>query len=151
MKSTHEKQLTTWLRQQKKACGFYLYLTVIFGVLTGICLVGQAYLIARVLHGIIILDMPREEFTYAFGTLLGLIPLRAGFVFARERFAFEAGMLLRREIRRAVLDKIGQLGPAFVGANPRAAGPASCWSRSKTCTIIMRVTCPRWCWPVSSL
>ena len=113
-----EKELTIWLRQQKKACGIYLHLTVLSGVFTGICLVAQAYLIARVLHGIIILDLLRSEFNYVFGGLLGLLLLRAVFAFARERFAFEAGMRLRREIRGAVLDKLSRLGPAFVDGKP---------------------------------
>ncbi|HCY84152.1 MAG TPA: cysteine/glutathione ABC transporter permease/ATP-binding protein CydD [Desulfobacteraceae bacterium] len=113
-----EKQIISWLKAQKKACGFYLHLTVLAGVLTGVCLVVQAYLIAGVLHGIIIQARPRSDFTFVFGALLGLIFLRAVFAFARERFAFEAGMHLRREIRRAVLDKLGQLGPAFVGGKP---------------------------------
>lgn len=118
MDNSLEKQLTSWLKKQKKACGFYLHLTVLAGVLTGICLVVQAYLIATVLHGVIILDLPRAEFTFVFGALLGMVLLRAVFAFAREFFAFEAGMRLRREIRRAVLDKLAGLGPAFVGGKP---------------------------------
>ncbi len=118
MDKSLEKKLTSWLRKQKKACGPYLYLTVFSGVLTGLCLVLQAYLIATVLHGIIILKLPRTEFQLSFAILLGLILLRAIFSYARERFAFEAGKRLRREIRAALLDKLGQLGPAFVGGKP---------------------------------
>jgi len=113
-----EKQLISWLKRQKTACGIYLHLTVLSGVLTGICLVGQAYLIASVLHGVIILNRPRAEFSFEFIVLAGLALVRALFVFARERFAFEAGLRLRRQIRRAVLDKLSQLGPAFVGGRP---------------------------------
>ncbi len=118
MDKSLEKQLTSWLRKQKKACGFYFHLTVLSGVLTGFCLVGQAYLIATVLHGIIISNLPRSEFFFPFTVLLGLVFVRAVLAFARERFAFEAGMRLRREIRGAVLDKLGRLGPAFVAGKP---------------------------------
>ncbi|MCG8619858.1 MAG: cysteine/glutathione ABC transporter permease/ATP-binding protein CydD [Desulfobacterales bacterium] len=113
-----EKQLTSWLRQQRKTCGVYLHLTVLSGVFTGICLVVQAYLIARILHGIIILELTRSEFNFDFLGLIGLILLRTVFAFARERFAFEGGMRLRREIRGAVLDKLSRLGPAFAGGKP---------------------------------
>ncbi len=113
-----EKKLTAWLKQQKKACGFYLNLTVIFGLLTGFSLILQAYLISTILHGIIILELPRSEFNSEFLWLLALIPVRALLAFARERSAFEAGKKLRLHIRNAVLDKLSELGPAFIKGKP---------------------------------
>ena len=113
-----EKQLTSWLKKQKKYCGFYLNLTVIFGLLTGISLIVQAYLISTILHGIIMLDLPKSSFDQEFIYLLILIPVRALLAFARERSCFEAGKRLRLEIRRAVLDKINELGPAFIKGKP---------------------------------
>lgn len=113
-----EKQLSTWLRQQKKACGFYLNLTVLFGLLTGFSLVIQAYLLSTILHGIIILEVPKSEFTHEFILLLGLIPVRALLAFARERASFESGKRLRMQIRTAVLDKLTELGPAFIKGKP---------------------------------
>ncbi|MGB5446192.1 MAG: cysteine/glutathione ABC transporter permease/ATP-binding protein CydD [Psychromonas sp.] len=113
-----EKQLTSWLKKQKKACGFYLNLTVIFGLLTGFSLIIQAYLISTILHGIIILDLPKSEFSSEFVYLLILIPVRALLAFARERSCFEAGKRLRLQIRSAVLDKISELGPAFIKGKP---------------------------------
>ena len=118
MDDTLEKQLTAWLKKQSKACGFYLYLTVILGVLTGFSLIAQAYFIAAILDGIIILKLPRSEFNHAFVCLLALIPVRAFLAFARERSSFEAGKRLRLQIRNAVLDKLGELGPAFVKGKP---------------------------------
>lgn len=113
-----EKQLITWLKQQKHACGFYLNLTVIFGLLTGFTLVIQAYLLSTILHGIIILELPKSEFTQSFILLLALIPVRALLAFARERASFESGKRLRIEIRSAVLDKLTELGPAFIKGKP---------------------------------
>ncbi len=113
-----EKKLTAWLKEQKKACGFYLNLTVIFGLLTGFSLILQAYLISTILHGVIILELPRSEFSSEFLCLLALIPVRALLAFARERSAFEAGKKLRLQIRKAVLDKLSELGPAFIKGKP---------------------------------
>ncbi|AQS40103.1 cysteine export CydDC family ABC transporter permease subunit/ATP-binding protein CydD [Shewanella psychrophila] len=118
MDKSLEKQLISWLRQQKKACGFYLNLTVLFGLLTGFSLVVQAYLLSTILHGIIILDLPKSDFVHEFILLLGLIPLRAILAFARERASFESGKRLRLQIRSAVLDKLTELGPAFVKGKP---------------------------------
>ena len=113
-----EKQLTSWLKKQKKACGFYLNLTVMFGLLTGFSLIVQAYLISTILHGIIILNLPKSEFSNELLCLLALIPVRSLLAFARERSCFEAGKRLRLQIRSAVLDKISELGPAFIKGKP---------------------------------
>ncbi len=113
-----EKQLTDWLKKQKKACGFYLNLTVLFGLLTGFSLIIQAYLISNILHGIIISNLPKSEFNTEFFCLLALIPVRALLAFARERVCFEAGKRLRLQIRSAVLDKLSKLGPAFIKGKP---------------------------------
>jgi len=113
-----ERQLTAWLKKQKKACGFYLNLTVLFGLLTGFALIIQAYLISTILHGIIIDGLPRSAFDHLFIYLIALIPCRAVLAFARERSSFEAGKRLRLHIRRAVLDKISELGPAYIKGKP---------------------------------
>ncbi|MCG8689245.1 MAG: cysteine/glutathione ABC transporter permease/ATP-binding protein CydD [Desulfobacterales bacterium] len=113
-----EKKLAVWLKKQKKACGFYLYHTVIFGFLTGVALIIQAYLIADILHDIIISNIPVSELNKPFLLLLMLIPVRAILAFARERSAFESGRRLRLQIRNAVLDKLEELGPAFIKGKP---------------------------------
>ena len=118
MDDAAEKQLTLWLKKQKKACGFYLNLTVIFGLLTGFSLIVQAYLISVILHGIIISNLDKSEFSTEFFCLLGLIPVRALLAFARERVCFEAGKRLRVQVRSAVLEKLDKLGPAFIKGKP---------------------------------
>ncbi|MEG3754496.1 heme ABC transporter permease/ATP-binding protein CydD [Psychromonas arctica] len=113
-----EKQLTKWLKQQKKSCGFFLNLTVTFGVLTGLSLLVQAYLIASIIHGIVILELPTQALNHHFIGLLCLIPVRAALAFARERSSFEAGKRLRLQIRQQVLDKLCELGPAYIKGKP---------------------------------
>jgi len=118
MDKSLEKVLTSWLKQQKQACGFYLNLTVLFGLLTGLSLVVQAYLIATILHGLIILELPKEQFAMQFYCLVGLIFIRATLAYGRERVSFEAGRRLRVHIRGAVLDKLTELGPCFIKGKP---------------------------------
>jgi len=118
MENPLEKKLTSWLNKQKKACGFYLNLTVLFGLLTGFSLIFQAYLISFILHGIIILSRPRSDFKAEFTALLVLIPIRAILAFSREQSSFKAGKQLRLHIRSAVLDKLSELGPAFIKGKP---------------------------------
>ncbi|MGS0681563.1 heme ABC transporter permease/ATP-binding protein CydD [Shewanella sp. 125m-7] len=118
MDKTVEKQLTKWLKLQKKSCGFYLNLSVLFGVLTGLSLMCQAWLIATVLQGIIIDELPKSDFINHFWALLLLTVLRGVLAFARERASFQAGARLRIQMRAAVLDKLALLGPAFIKGKP---------------------------------
>ncbi|TVP15559.1 heme ABC transporter permease/ATP-binding protein CydD [Shewanella sp. KCT] len=118
MDKTLEKVLGRWLKQQKSACGAYLNLTVLFGVLTGFALVAQAYLLATMLHGLIIENLPRDAFTNEFIALIAVIVLRAALAYGRERISFKAGMLLRSQIRQSVLDKLVELGPVFIKGRP---------------------------------
>lgn len=118
MDITLEKQLTKWLKEQKKSCGFFLNLTIFLGVLTGFSLILQAYLIATIIHGIVILEQPKTALSHEFIMLLCLIPIRAILVFARERTSFEAGKRLRLQIRKLVLDKLCELGPAYIKGKP---------------------------------
>lgn len=118
MDKSLEKVLSRWLKQQKSACGIYLNLTVLFGVLTGLALVAQAYLLATMLHGMIIESQPKTDFINHFYLLIGIIALRALLAYGRERISFKAGCLLRGQIRQAVLDKLTQLGPVFIKGKP---------------------------------
>lgn len=118
MDKSLEKVLSRWLKQQKSTCGIYLNLTILFGVLTGFALVLQAYLLATMLHGMIIASLPKSQFMAHFYGLLAVILLRALLAYGRERISFKAGCLLRGAIRKTVLDKLTELGPAFIKGRP---------------------------------
>ncbi len=118
MDKSLEKSLTHWLKRQKSACGLYLNFTVLLGVLTGLALVLQAYLLATLLNGMIIESLPRSEFMLEFYLLGGLLLLRALLAYIRERVSFKAGYLLRGAIRKSVLDKLTELGPVFIKGKP---------------------------------
>jgi len=113
-----EKQLTTWLKQQKEFCGFFLNLTIIFGLLTGFAIMLQSYLIATIINDIVILNLPKSDLSFEFICLLCLIPVRALLAFVRERASFAAGKRLRIQIRKLVLDKLCELGPAYIKGKP---------------------------------
>ncbi|KFZ39062.1 amino acid ABC transporter permease [Shewanella mangrovi] len=121
MDKSLEKQLAQWLRNQKGACGAYLKLSVLLGVLNGALLVVQAWLLATVLHGVIIEYLPRSAFVVHIGLFALLIALRALVAFGREKVSFEAGRRLRVQVREAVLSKLTRLGPAFINGKPAGA------------------------------
>lgn len=131
MDKSLEKSLLVWLKSQKKACGWFLKLSVWCGILSAIALIVQAYLIATLLDGVIIgnglLGFGADSAQSTIGAsdylphlmaLIGLMLLRAGLAYARERASFEAGRRLRQHIRSAVMDKLTRLGPAFIKGKP---------------------------------
>ncbi|WP_144210983.1 heme ABC transporter permease/ATP-binding protein CydD [Shewanella donghaensis] len=121
MDKTLEKSLTHWLKSQKSSCGIFLKLAIFTGVTNGVAIVIQAYLLATILHGVIMLELPIGSFSVQFVALVSLILLRAGLAYARERLSFEAGKRLRSDIREAVLNKLTDLGPAYIKGKPAGA------------------------------
>ncbi|ABK47050.1 ABC transporter related [Shewanella sp. ANA-3] len=135
MDKSLEKSLLVWLKSQKKACGWFVKLSVWCGMLSAIALIAQAYLIATLLDGVIV-DNALQAFTEGgnstpiqpavgasdylphFMALIGLMLLRALLAYGRERASFEAGKRLRQQIRGAVMDKLTRLGPAFIKGKP---------------------------------
>ncbi|WP_298773584.1 cysteine/glutathione ABC transporter permease/ATP-binding protein CydD [uncultured Shewanella sp.] len=118
MDKSQETVLLQWLKSHKKACGHYLSLSMLLGALTGGALIIQAWLLAKCLHGLIILNMPTSAFTAEFVGFIAIIVLRALLAYARERVSFMAGLRLRQHIRDAVLNKLSTLGPVFIKGKP---------------------------------
>ncbi|MBT1444544.1 cysteine/glutathione ABC transporter permease/ATP-binding protein CydD [Shewanella sp. JM162201] len=118
MDKSLEKQLALWLKAQKAACGPYLFLSVVLGVLSGMLLIAQAFLIAKLLAAVVMDGAVPTLFIREFALLGGLIALRALAAFGRERVAFEAGRRLRADLRARVLNQLTLLGPAFIKGKP---------------------------------
>ncbi|MFB2686652.1 cysteine/glutathione ABC transporter permease/ATP-binding protein CydD [Shewanella mangrovisoli] len=135
MDKSLEKSLLVWLKSQKKACGWFVKLSVWCGMLSAIALIAQAYLIATLLDGVIVGNalqafieggnstpiqpaVGANDYLPHFMALIGLMLLRALLAYGRERASFEAGKRLRQQIRGAVMDKLTRLGPAFIKGKP---------------------------------
>lgn len=135
MDKSLEKSLLVWLKSQKKACGWFVKLSVWCGMLSAIALIAQAYLIATLLDGVIVGNalqafteggnstpiqpaVGASDYLPHFMALIGLMLLRALLAYGRERASFEAGKRLRQHIRSEVLDKLTRLGPAFIKGKP---------------------------------
>ncbi len=118
MDKSQEKLLVRWLKAQKYACGRFLALSIILGLATGIATIAQAWVIASVLHSVIIESASANSFTYYYMAFAGLIGLRSLLSYAREMTSFEAGAQLRQHIRKLVMDKLTRLGPAYIKGKP---------------------------------
>ncbi|TKY82807.1 cysteine/glutathione ABC transporter permease/ATP-binding protein CydD [Pectobacterium polonicum] len=118
MKKTRQQELTAWLKQQSKLAQRWLRLSLLLGFLSGALIVAQAWLLATLLHALIIDHAPRESLLSPFLLLIATFILRALNSLLRERVGFLCGQAVRQHIRKLVLDRLQQLGPAWVQGKP---------------------------------
>ncbi|KFX22533.1 heme ABC transporter permease/ATP-binding protein CydD [Pectobacterium betavasculorum] len=118
MKKTRQQELTAWLKQQSKLAQRWLRLSLLLGFLSGALIVAQAWLLATLLHALIIDHAPRESLISLFLLLIATFILRALNSVVRERVGFLCGQAVRQQIRKLVLDRLQQLGPAWVQGKP---------------------------------
>ncbi len=123
MNKNRQQVLVRWLKSQSTLVKRWLRLSLLLGMLGGIVLVAQAWVMAHLLQSLIMDQAARADLVPWFVALAGLFVLRAGISLLRERVGFIAGSLLRRQIRRQVLDRLESLGPAWIEGRP-----AGSWS-----------------------
>ena len=118
MDKSRQKYLQQWLRTQQKPIKKYLNLNILLATFSSVILVGQTYLLASLLHKLIILGEPVTGLApYFIGLVVGFA-LRALILWIREKIGFKCGQLLRNIIRQQILDKIHQVGPATINNKP---------------------------------
>lgn len=118
MNKTRQQELTRWLKQQSVLSRRWLTLSRILGAASGVLIVAQAWLLAYILHHMIMENIPREALLLPFVMLVLVFILRAWVVWLRERVGFQAGVHIRQQIRKVVLDRLQQAGPAWIQGKP---------------------------------
>jgi len=118
MNKTRQQELTRWLKQQSIISRRWLTFSRLLGVVSGVLIVAQAWIMARILNHIIMENIPREALLLPFALLVLIFILRSWVVWLRERVGFHAGAHIRFEIRRQVLDRLHQAGPAWIQGKP---------------------------------
>jgi ATP-binding cassette subfamily C protein CydD len=91
---------------------------MLLGLLSGLLIIAQAWLLATLLQSLIIDKLPREALTTDFWLLAGTFAARAVISWLREQVGFICGMRVRQQIRKVVLDRLEQLGPSWVMGKP---------------------------------
>ncbi|MGO2724740.1 MAG: ABC transporter transmembrane domain-containing protein, partial [Raoultella ornithinolytica] len=102
MNKTRQQELTRWLKEQSILSRRWLMISRALGVISGLLIVGQAWLLARILHRMIMESIPATALVLPFIVLVLIFVLRAWVVWLRERVGFYAGQHIRYEIRRQV-------------------------------------------------
>lgn len=118
MNKTRQQELTRWLKQQSVISRRWLMASRILGLFSGLLIVAQAWALASILNHMIMDNIPREALLLPFALLVLIFVLRAWVVWLRERVGFHAGQNIRFEIRRLVLDRLQQAGPAWIQGKP---------------------------------
>ncbi len=118
MNKTRQQELSRWLKQQSVISRRWLGLSRILGLVSGLLIVAQAWLLARLLDHMIMENIPREALLLPFILLVLVFILRAWIVWLREKVGFHAGQHIRQEIRRKVLDRLHHAGPAWIQGRP---------------------------------
>ena len=118
MDKSRQKYLQQWLRKQQQPIKKYLNLNILLASLSSVILVAQTYLLASLLHKLIMLNESATDLVpYFVGLVIGFA-LRAFILWLREKIGFKCGQLLRNIIRQQILDKIHQVGPATINNKP---------------------------------
>lgn len=118
MNKTRQRELTGWLKLQGSLAQRWLRLSTLLGLISGLLIIGQAWLLATLLHALIIDNIPKAVLGNYFILLIATVVLRAVLMWIRERVGFMYGAAIRQRIRRQVLDKLEQLGPAWIQGKP---------------------------------
>lgn len=118
MEKSRQKQLQKWLRQQQKIVKKWLYLNVLLGTLSAVFLIFQMFLLADLLHLMIVDKQAAATIPQKLLALLGCFSARALLLWLRERTGFQAGATLRRHLREQVMHKLAQIGPMTIQQRP---------------------------------
>ncbi len=108
-----EKQCVEWLNKQSEQVRRPVRAAALAGLFSGLGVIGQSWLLAYILHRVIIDEALWQILQYPILVLLALIAFRAYCGYCFQAIGFKAGAEVKRQVRRALFNKISLLGPCF--------------------------------------
>ncbi|MCG9679887.1 cysteine/glutathione ABC transporter permease/ATP-binding protein CydD [Vibrio sp. Isolate24] len=118
MDKKKQRSLNKWLKQQSKLAKRWLMIAVGLGVLSSVFLLAQAALLATILHQLIIEQVDKYQLVPYFIGLAAVIGVRALCSWGREIAGYRCGAQIRVYIRQLILNKLRELGPAYIKGKP---------------------------------
>ncbi|MFG1417822.1 thiol reductant ABC exporter subunit CydD [Xanthobacter sp. V0B-10] len=115
-----KKRLSAFLSRFRASARRDLNATMALSVATGLLVILQAFLVARILNGVLFQGLPALAFAGEIGVLLAAMALRFLTQWGTERFGFAAAARVMRAMRAALLDRVEKIGP--VGLAETSAG-----------------------------
>ncbi|QHM70460.1 heme ABC transporter permease/ATP-binding protein CydD [Mixta intestinalis] len=118
MEKKRQQQLTRWLRQQRVHARPWTSVSTLLGLASALLIVAQAWLLATLMDRLIMAQQPRAQWLPAMLLLLLCFAARALLGWLREQAGYRSGEHIRRALRKQVLDRLQQLGPAWIQGKP---------------------------------
>lgn len=109
--------LENWLRRLAWHTRLPLTLAMVLGLLSGLALIGQAWLLAKVANGVIFHHADLAKVWPWLWMLLGVFALRALLALLSEQTAFYAAANIKAGVRDEVFRHLQALGPAYLYNN----------------------------------
>lgn len=118
MNKTRQQHLTRWLKSQSVHGHRWLRLSFMLGTLSALLILAQAWFLASLLQALLVEHQPRETLLTSFALLLACFAGRALLAWLREKVGFKTGQAIRQTLRSQVLDRLSDLGPAWIQGKP---------------------------------
>lgn len=106
----HSKTLNAWVSY----AGVWPKLAVLLGVLAGVMLIAQAWLLASILNAVLFEQADLAQLTPWLGALLLVFLLRAACTWAGEQAALQGALRVKLQLRQLLYAKLQSLGPAWL-------------------------------------
>ncbi|HBV38527.1 MAG TPA: cysteine/glutathione ABC transporter permease/ATP-binding protein CydD [Erwinia sp.] len=123
MDKTRQQQLLLWLKKQRVYGNFWFSISLLCGMTGALLILCQAWLLATLLQALIEDHLARETLLPQFILLFSCFVLRGMLLWLREQAGFASGRVIRENLRRQILDKLAEAGPAVIQGKP-----AGSWS-----------------------
>lgn len=114
MNKNRQKELVSWLKKQCKPAKNSFRALLAIGIVNGIIIISQAWLLAFILHAFIIEKSDRHLLIPYFGLVVLTVIIKAVLVWLKETISFSCGALVRQQVRRAVLTRLQNYGPIWI-------------------------------------
>ena len=112
-KKATNKESLRWLVKRARTVRTWVILSVVLGLTSGILLIAQARLLADIVHGAFMDNLPPTVLYPYFVAFFGVVMVRAVLGWGREVVGFHAGARVREEVRVSLMAHIFTLGPGF--------------------------------------
>lgn len=109
-----KKSSINWLWRNKDTARHAIGAAVGLGLLSGLLLIGQAWLLARVIYGVVIGGKPLSHVMPWLWIMLVIFVSRAALAWFSEQAGFHAAARLKEEIRAKLFRHLQMLGPAYL-------------------------------------
>lgn len=105
------REQSRWLMGLARSARFPLIFAGAAPLVSGVLLVVQAWLLARVLDSAIVGHFPRAELLGSIAAIAGLMLVRACITWAGERAGADASERIKRHVRQSLFQRLVQKGP----------------------------------------